>query len=577
MGGGLMQLVAYGAQDVYLTGNPQITFFKVVYKRHTNFSMEPIEQTFSGNAGFNKKVCVHVTRNGDLITNMYLRVEVPAVCVRDFDFNLKPHERLRTQFAWVRRLGHALIESVELEIGGSRIDKQYGNWFNIWYELTHDVGHEEGYAKMIGDVPEMVELSTPDPCTGRLKNKFTLYIPMQFWFCRNYGLALPLIALQYHEVRLFFEFRHINELSIHSENICPKSLIDEVDNASLLVDYVYLDTEERRRFAQVSHEYLIEQLQTNNEESITSNTWRGRLNFNHPCKFIVWAVRLGQYRNDNKFLAYEPFDWDRGLKTAAEKLIVAQYMMNECTSELICDPDQCPGFVTEETVFTVDKDTGALDSNSEGRTVCKIDIGAVKKYVVLPDGTDLGCKVSGNIVVYEEHGKLFVHHINIIRNDLTIADISVPVDSYCVDNRNGWIQKLDLIVWQHDNYGLYIDGSCNPVCEAKLQLNGHDRFDELDGTYFNCVQPYQHFSNTPADGINVYSFALNPEDHQPSGAANFSRIDTTELFIEFRRFDKDGRDVFRDCIDPETKIEVFTVNYNVLRIMSGMGGLAYSN
>ena len=572
MGGGLMQLVAYGAQDVYLTGNPQITFFKVVYKRHTNFSMEPIEQTFSGNAGFNKKVSAHVTRNGDLITKMYLRVEVPEVCVRE---GLSETELQRTQFAWVRRLGHALIESVELEIGGSRIDKQYGNWFTIWYELCHETGHEEGYAKMIGDVPEMVELSTP-AANGRLKDKYTLYIPMQFWFCRNNGLALPLIALQYHEVRVHFEFRHINELCVHSDNFNPKSTISDIENASLLVDYIYLDTEERRRFAQVSHEYLVEQLQTTGEDAVTSNSYKGRLNFNHPSKALYWAVRQGQYRNDKKFVAYEPFDWNKALKTAAEKLLIGQYVMDG-HSRLVCDPDQCPDNVIEEQVFVVDKDSGKLDTSGDCKLVCKLDMGAVKKYVTLPDGTDLYNKVSGNIVVYEENCHLYVHHVNIVKNDLTIEDLSVNVDRYTTDNRNEWVKKLDICVWQHDNYGLYIDGTGNPVHEAKLQLNGHDRFDRLDGNYFNYVQPYQHFRNTPVDGINVYSFALKPMEHQPSGAANFSRIDTTELFLVFQRLNAAGKDVFREFLDPETKIEVFTCNYNVLRIMSGMGGLAYSN
>jgi hypothetical protein len=568
-----MQLVAYGAQDVYLTGNPQITFFKVVYKRHTNFSMEPIEQTFNGNAGFNKKVCAHITRNGDLITKMYLRVEIPEVCVSD---GLSESELQKTQFAWVRRLGHALIESVELEIGGSKIDKQYGNWLTIWYELTHETGHEEGYAKMIGDIPELVELSSPSD-KGKLKDKYTLYIPLQFWFCRNNGLALPLIALQYHEVRVHFEFRHISELTVHSENFNPKTTISDIENASLLVDYIYLDTEERRRFAQVSHEYLIEQLQTTGEDAVTSNSYKGRLNFNHPSKALFWAVRQGQYRNDKQFLAYEPFNWDNALKTAAENLLIGQYQMDECTSELICDKDECSGHVVEEQVFVVDKCTGKLDSNSDGRTVCKLDLGAVRQYVTLPDGTDLGSKVCGNIVVYEEDCKLFVHHVNIVKNDLTIADLSVPTDKFCVDNRNEWVKSCDIVVWQHDNYGLYIDGSVNPVHDAKLQLNGHDRFDRLDGNYFNYVQPYQHFANTPVDGINVYSFALNPIEHQPSGAANFSRIDTTELFLMFQRLNECGKDTFREFLDPETKIEVFTVNYNVLRIMSGMGGLAYSN
>jgi hypothetical protein len=566
-----MQLVDYGAQDVYLTGNPQITFFKVVYKRHTNFSMEPIEQTFSGNVGFNKKVSVHVTRNGDLITKMYLRVELPEVCV---DADLSDVEKQRTQFAWVRRLGHALIDSVELEIGGSRIDKQYGNWMTIWWELTHEVGQEEGYAKMIGDVPELVDVSTPR-ANGRIKDPYTLYIPLEFWFCRNNGLALPLIALQYHEVRVHFEFRAVNELCVHSSNINPKAVIGDIENGTLLVDYIYLDTEERRRFAQVSHEYLIEQLQTNGEDAVTSNSYKGRLNFNHPSKALYWALRQGQYRNDKKFMAYASKDWDAALKTAAENLIIGQYAMNS-DSSLVNDPEQTCGDYESETCFVVDKCTGKL-VDCDSVNVCKLCPNV--NYVVLPDGTDLKSKVSGNIVVYKDDNdcKSYVHHVNIVKNDLTIEDLSVCVDRLENDARNEWIKSLDLVVWQHDNYGLYIDGTGNPVHDAKLQLNGHDRFDRLDGNYFNYVQPYQHFCNTPVDGVNVYSFALKPVEHQPSGAANFSRIDTTELFLTFQRLNSAGRDTFRENLDPETKIEVFTVNYNVLRIMSGMGGLAYSN
>ena len=574
MGGGLMQLVAYGAQDVYLTGNPQITFFKVVYKRHTNFSMEPIEQTFSGNAGFNKKVSAHVTRNGDLITKMYLRVEMPEVCT---DANLSDDQRECIQFAWTRRLGHALIESVELEIGGSRIDKQYGNWFTIWWELTHEVGQEEGYARMIGDVPEMTQLSNPDR-NGRIKDRYTLYVPMQFWFCRNNGLALPLIALQYHEVRVHFEFRHVNELCVYS-NYNPKSQISDLGNASLLVDYVYLDTEERRRFAQVSHEYLVEQLQTTGEDAVTSNSYKGRLNFNHPSKALYWALRQGQYRNDRKFMVYNPRNWEEALKDAAEKLLVGQFVMKQSvdcswvfTEEGDCN-DAC-GDTTTVTAFVVDRYTGQLDTDCAPVSLCV----KCNPQVVLPDGTNLMCKVSGNIVVYkDDNNEHKLHHVNLVTNDLTMADISVPITSWCCDDRNDWIRSHDVTVWQHDNYGLYLDGSGNPVHEAKLQLNGHDRFDRLDGNYFNYVQPYQHFRNTPVDGVNVYSFALKPAEHQPSGAANFSRIDTSELFLTFQRLDSNRKDVFRDHLDPETKVEVFTVNYNVLRIMSGMGGLAYSN
>lgn len=572
MGGGLMQLVAYGAQDVYLTGNPQITFFKVVYKRHTNFSIEPIEVTFNGNAGFNRKVQAQITRNGDLITKVYLRVELPEVCAQS---GLSDKELSRTQFAWVRRVGHAMVEEVELEIGGSRIDKQYGEWLTIWQELTLPTGQDEGYARMIGDVPELTELSTPAPVSNVLKRTYTLYVPLQFWFNRNNGLALPLIALQYHEVRVNFKFRHVNELCVRSQNFNPKHIPD-VENATLLVDYIYLDTEERRRFAQVSHEYLVEQLQTTNDQAVTSNTKKEQLNFNHPSKCLFWAIKSGQFRNDKSFLAYEPYNWDNALKVAAEKLLMGLYAMNTDCS-LVTDCDLTNGNYVEESVLVVDKETGVLVDDCGSRTVCKLDLSVVKSYVKLSNGDDLVDRVSGNIVAYEEGGKLYVHHVNLVKNELTMEDLSVNVDRYLVDNRNAWIKLLDVVVWQHDNFGLNLDGTGNPVSEAKLQLNGHDRFETLDGNYFNYVQPYQSWPNTPSDGINTYSFALKPCEHQPSGTANFSRIDTTELFLTFAQLDRTGKDVFRANLDAETKCVVYTVNYNVLRIMSGMGGMAYSN
>ena len=175
-----MQLVAYGAQDVYLTGNPQISFFKVAYRRHTNFAMEAIEQTFNGNPQLGNRVTATINRNGDLITNMWLEVEFKE----DTTANV------------VNSLGHAMIEYIELEIGGQRIDKHYGEWFEIWSELTMSEEKRNGFKEMIGRRDAGV--------TSPLESN-KLYIPLQFFFCRNPGLALPLIALQYHEVKINIE------------------------------------------------------------------------------------------------------------------------------------------------------------------------------------------------------------------------------------------------------------------------------------------------------------------------------------------------------------------------------------
>ena len=406
-----MQLVAYGAQDIYLTGSPQITFFKVVYRRHTNFAMESIQQTFNGSADFGNRVTCTISRNGDLVHRMWLLATLPA---------------LDANHGWVDEVGHFLVKNVELEIGGQKIDKHYGEWLSVWNQLSTSRNHELGYDEMIGNI------TATTPVNGTTRAATEIYIPLQFWFCRNPGLALPLIALQYHEVKVNLEFNTLNNLVLQQAaggaNWSTVSSTKTLSSASLWCDYIYLDTDERRRFAQVSHEYLIEQLQFTGDESVSSTTSASlRLNFNHPVKELVWVART----------------------SAAEAL------------------RQWGNYTT----------------------------------------------VSANV----------------------------------------------------KTRGAYESTGANPVSKAKLQLNGHDRFAERNGDYFNRVQPYQHHTNIPANpGVNVYSFSLKPEEHQPSGTCNFSRIDNATLNLTFGA-------------STTGVVKVFAVNYNVLRVMSGMGGLAYSN
>jgi hypothetical protein len=374
------------------------------------------------------------------------------------------------QFRWLNWLGHNLVSSVEVEIGGQRIDKHYGNWLHIWNELTQEPGKQAGYAKMVGNIPQLTNLLVQggEPCdsdcyAGEPSSSsevfncapgYTMYIPFQFWFNRNPGLALPLIALQYHEVRINLEFEQLQNLmwSVTPSLGNPNTIRDRVNAAnlqaaSLYVEYIYLDTDERRKFAQVSHEYLIETLQFTGGESITASSNKLKLNFNHPCKELIWVVQRDSFVSCdegviNPWKGQQPFNfsdwWDRSV----------------------------------------------LES---GYSVTRVE------------------GMAGN----------------------------------------------------------------NPVVTALLQLNGHDRFQVRDGNYFNLVQPFQHHTNCPASGINVYSFALKPEDHQPSGTCNLSRIDNTTLLLTVSNNTIGGNN--------SATVRVYATNYNVLRIMSGMGGLAYSN
>jgi hypothetical protein len=429
MGGGLMQLVAYGAQDIYLTGNPQITFFKVVYRRHTNFSMESIKQTFNGTADFGSSSSATISRNGDLVYRMYLEHSITLSDSGGGDSDQ------------INNYGHALIKECELEIGGQRIDKHYGRWMQIWSDLTefNPTGHNAAADAQtaFGETGTLFQRmcgtgkGTENDDTVAAQS-YVLFIPLQFWFCRNPGLALPLIALQYHEVKVKMTFTE--ELKLIADD--GATLVSGTPKFDLWCDYIYLDTDERRRFAQVSHEYLIEQLQYENKTITSGSQSSLDLNFNHPVKEIIFQ-----------------------------------------------------------------------GSNS------------------LTDDVALG----------------------------TVAGLE---STLCC--------------------GQQIDSGT-----VQLKLNGHDRFKERDYRYFTRTQIWQHHTgfggSIAPDSIGVYSFSLKPEEHQPSGTCNFSRIDNAQLVVNLTAEAADGTPGRSGSAHTVTNLHIYAVNYNVLRIMSGMGGLAYSN
>ena len=420
MAGGLMQLVAYGAQDVYLTGNPEVTFFQAKYKRHTNFAMENIEQTVNGTAADSGRVSVTVARNGDLVGDMYVELLSKSGIASLSSDNT-------ADLNWV---AERAISSVELSIGGQRVDKHYQKWWRLYSELYLDDSKKASYGKMSSGV------------SGK-----TVYLPLYFFFNRNPGLYLPLIALQYHEVRLDFD------LSAHFDEWLDTSTF------KVWANYIYLDTEERRRFAQKGHEYLIEQVQHTGADTVDSgSTKQVRLSYNHPVKELVWCFSNTLTQNS---------------------------MWN---------------FTTESTDTDVVLHTTSAAANSNCLT-------SLSTYGAPQLGLGLG--IGGTSTFTED--------------------------------------------------------SVGPLNTFKLVLNGQDRFKEQKGKYFNTVQPFQHHTGSPYAGIYSYSFALKPEEHQPTGTCNFSRIDNAQVAVTM------------NTANDATTMHMFATNYNVLRIQSGMGGLAFSN
>ena len=428
MPGAELQLGAYGEQDNYLTGNPQITFFQSIYKRYTNFAIENIEEYFIGEPVFGGKSYVKIGNYGDLINKIYLDVRLPS---------LNPENDCDFAISWINSIGHALIKKVEIEIGGNIIDTQYGIWMEIWDELTLPAEKKFGYYDMIGK-HEYFNITMQ-------QDELHLRIPLNFWFCRNIGLSLPLIALQNNTIKLIFTFSKFEELWISStadlmpiekyiknckqnDKNCTVKEYFNIISASVFVDYIYLENNERKWFTNNKHYYLIEQVQRNlisvNLSSINNVI---DLNFNHPIKELIWVIR------DCEFIK----------------------------------------------------------------------------------------KVGGG--------------------------------------GNEWFNFSD-----KPNY---IDlPKKDPLDEAILYFEGNYRFwPARKAKYFREIQPYKRHHNIPDNFIYLYSFSLNPEEHQPSGTCNFSRIDNAQLNIK----------IIEGLTDPE--IIIFAQNYNILEIEFGMAGLKYGN
>jgi hypothetical protein len=480
--------------------------------------MESIEQTFNGQADFGKKVTATISRNGDLIHRVYLQVTLPQVTIASSSTNA-------TSFRWLNWLGHVLVKNVEVEIGGQRIDKHYGDWMHIWNELTQTAGHQSGYANMVGNVPRLTQPVTGAGVNSTATNsevmpQTTLFVPLQFWFCRNPGLALPLIALQYHEVKINLEFREAADCYWKRGTVATPQLVA----ASLWVDYIYLDTDERRRFAQVSHEYLIEQLQFTGDESVTSASNKIKLNFNHPVKELVWVVQPDSNVDRVATLAVGGPQWfnytDR----------VDETYFSGTPQDPLGGGMGGAASIVGNFPFSLPLAGGAYNPVGSAPTGLSADVNIANAG----DSTARG-------------------------------DVEWTVNGLSFDALLGGGGAGG---WASPNLRVFDKGE-NPVSVAKLQLNGHDRFAEREGRYFNLVQPFQHHENVPATGINVYSFALKPEEHQPSGTCNFSRIDNATLHLTLTAQSVTNN---RAC-----KVRIYAINYNVLRIMSGMGGLAYSN
>ena len=445
MGGGLLQIVAIGEQDSYLIGNPQITFFKIVHRRHTNFSIEAIQQTISGPLSKNGcKVISKISKSGDLISDMWLDVKLPKF--NSVFINTKPN-----YFNWCNNTGHALIKEVELEIGGDIIDKHDDKFLDIWNELSD---HDSKENNMINKNKTNVKLNHNND--NLINNNLQLYIPLKFFFNKYKGLSLPIIALQYHQVILKFNFRslyHLINTDFQEDLLGGDKIINDEDEMELKLfcNYIFLDKDERLRFAQSPHEYLIEQTQYE-KKRLTNKV---SLSFNHPIKELIWTCQ-----NNN---------------------------------------------------VSLEKSQGNIDAS-----INKTNIDSTEN--------------------------------NFHSNDYFNYQVPIHVNN----TKNYSIREL-----------INNQISYEPFEKCTIEFNGSERFSSQKASHFRLINPMLAGHKIPSKHIYCYSFALKPEEHQPSGSCNFSRFNNINMIFE----------------NPSSNMElyIYAINYNILRIMSGMCGIVYDS
>jgi hypothetical protein len=479
---------------------------------------------------------------------------------------------------WLDFPGEQLIAQVEVEIGGQRIDRQYGDWMHIWNQLTMTSEQTRGYFKMIGNTTQLTFITDPSfsevdgPCDSLAPRQVcaprnalpetTLYVPLQFWFCTNPGLALPLIALQYHEVKINLDIRPIDEclwavttLSCNKGdyklNTQTQQYVDQQYSpgrpvpaaiaynqslvaASLYVDYVFLDTDERRRFAQNPHEYLITQLQFTGDESVGSSSNKIKLNFNHPVKELIWVVQPDQN-------------------------------VDYCSS-LVCDALLFKVLGAQPFNYTdaIDALPNAIHAFGGPASIAEDSRSYIDAQGLFDDAGALDYDIPAGFTGYWHGPNNPYNQPNMGGEPASGIDptlVAAIAGLQRSHNENSSVSDAGTFVLCETSIDMHCWGQ-NPVVTAKLQLNGQDRFSEREGSYFSWVQPYQSHTRNPDEGINVYSFALRPEEHQPSGTCNFSRIDNATLQLVLSNATVEGTKT--------AKVRVYATNYNVLRIMSGI-------
>ena len=543
MSGALLQLAALGSQDVYLTGNPEITLFKSSYKRYSHFSLETNVIAFDNNpTNFGETSTVKISSSyGDLLSKATVVIKLEKI------------EETSIEWSYVNKLGHAMIKNITINIGGVEIDSFNGEWLNIYDELFSNKSHQSNYNKMIGNIPKLKNLS-------KIHDEYELFIPLNFWFSRSSSSSFPLICLNNQEFEIEISFNTAEEC-INYKGIIEPLNKPKIKSISLIVDCVYLSTSERNLFLQKDHSYLIEQVQFQQNPTLSSEKELISLQFDKPCKVLIWNIILDKYYEKTEYLYWATDDnWIKGLQIFSKLIWLAT------RKNLNMDDENNP-------VIDLDNDFITI-----GESIPTIVNG-------IPKLNDLSSKVKAIFLFAENNNnntyqaKATIDNVVILESTLTFEDMSNTIEdltkSFDSTDQSQEIQEKFLninkiSVSDKFNYGNFINKTDNPIIKSQLKLNGIKKFKEVDGNYFNYLNPFYYFVNTPPDGINTYSFALNPIDLQPSGTVNFTYLTSKDVEIELGKNNQKDTLYFNNWFNSDKKIkfQAYVINYTLLQVPS---------
>lgn len=505
MTGGLIQLVAYGVQDLFLTRDPQITFFKLVYRRHTNFSVEPIPQQFIQPLDFNKKSTCIISRQGDLIGQTYLILTLPCV-------NLEPCYL----FAWVRKIGFALIKTIDIVINEQLIDRHYGEWLNVWYELMGP-RQEYGFNGMIGNIPELTEFSSQ-------KDSYELYVPLQFWFCRNSGSALPLVCLQYSEVKINVELNDIEKCCL----VSPSHYIEVINDFVNLKPFEYIEQCVDGRLASGIY-----------------------TNYDFINKRLYY-MKLSRYDFQGSCNCLSPLGYINDIIIESFNVRNDQYIIRGVTSNFIVLPKlNCLAQANNRPKLNI----------SMGNCFLLVD------YIFLDEDERTRFMDTRHDYLIEQVGLISEQTIDSSNVQFNI-DLSQPCKFFVWLTQYLYYQNIGEGFNYTDCY-MHLCGKPigrSLVLDETFFLNGRERLSNREYKYFNYVQSYQNFPYGAPEGLNVYSFALSAEKFQPSGSCNMSQIDLIRIAMKMNP---------NINVNNPAKFRGYAVIYNVLRIVNGIAGLVF--